>query len=107
MEYQEENIFNSPIERTKFILKYWSKFLFCCKVLGELLLWVGSCAGPLLMLAMVMIADFYLVWKPAIFTFLPGSDFRGAFIQAKYEVARFFRHFTKYWHRHEIEGKKT
>ena len=100
----QENIMNSSIERTKFLLKAWSKFLGFCKVFGELLLWFGTSAGPLMVLTMVMMADFYLVWKPAIFTFLPGSDYKRAFIQAKQEVARFFRHHVLFWHRQEIKG---
>ena len=102
---ENETIFNSHIQRTKFILKCWSKFLASCKVMGEVTLWFGTCAGPLMVLTMVMLADFYLVWKPALFTFLPGTDFKGAFIQAKQEVARFFRHHTQFWHKQEIKGR--
>ena len=101
-----ETIFNSSIERTKLALKLWSKFLACSKIIGELLLWLGSCAGPLIILSLILLADFYLVWKPAIFTFLPGSDYKRAFIQAKQEVARFIRHHVLTWHRQEIKGMK-
>ena len=97
-----EYIFNSPIERTKFILKYWNIFIVVFNVFLELLLWIGTCQGPLLMLTMVLISDLYLVWKPALFTFLPGSDYKSAYIQAKREVARFFQFHIAFWHKQEI-----
>ena len=99
-----ESIFNSSIERTKFLLKWWNKVLFFLSVMAELLLWIGTCQGPLLMLTLVLLSDFYLVWKPAIFTFLPGSDYKQAYIQAKREVAAFFRYHVTFWHKQDIEG---
>jgi hypothetical protein len=45
------------------------------------------------------------VVKPALFTFLPGSDFKGAFATAKTEVARFWSHHSQILHRHKFEGK--
>ena len=92
------------IERTKYLFKLWNKLKDFFEVAAELLLWIGTCQGPLLMLTMVLLSDFYLVWKPALFAFLPGSDYKAAFIQAKREVAEFFRFHIKFWHKHEIKG---
>ena len=92
------------IETTKFLFKSWNKLKEFLKVVAELLLWIGTCQGPLLILTMVLLSDFYLVWKPVIFTFLPGSDYKAAFFQAKREVAEFFRFHIMFWHKHEIKG---
>ena len=58
-----------------------------------------------MVLTLFLLCDFYLVWKPAIFTFLPDSDYKKAFLEAKSEVARFWRHHMKIMHRHEINGR--
>ena len=99
-----ESIFNSPIERTKFILKYWNKFIVFLNVFLELLLWIGTCQGPLLMLTSVLLSDFYLVWKPSLFSILPDTQYKEAFLAARNEVMRFFRHHMHIMHRHEIKG---
>ena len=58
------------------------------------------------MTPLVMLCDFYLVWKPTIYTLLPGSDYKKAFRVAKKEVATFFQTHMKLYYNHEIGGKK-
>ena len=93
-------------DNIKFLNHSWEKLSFAIKVFGELLLWLGSCCGPLMVLTLVMLCDFYLVWKPTIYTLLPGSDYKKAFRVAKKEVATFFQTHMKLYYNHEIDGKK-
>ena len=90
----------------KTLIELWKKILFVFKVFGELLLWIGTCSGAMMFLTMVMLCDFYLVWKPTIYTLLPGSDYKKAFRVAKKEVATFFQTHMKLYYNHEIDGKK-
>ena len=101
----KEKFLNSPVERTKLMIRLWTNFLAFSKVFGEILLWLCTCTGPFLVLFMVILADTYLVWKPFIFSLLPGSDYKKAFLEAKVEVARFFRNHINFWYKHEIQGK--
>lgn len=97
-------IFNTDPERTKFLLKLWKHFLIFNKHFGEFILWMGTCVGPLMMLAMVMFSDLYLVWKPTLFSILPGSDYKRAFLAAKREVAQFWHHHMQLFHRQSFRG---
>ena len=96
--------FQFAIEDIKILNKIWQKIKFFFKVIGEQLLWIGSCAGPLMVLTLIMLCDFYLVWKPFLFTLLPGSNYKKAFRVAKREVATFFQHHMKMFYGHEYKG---
>ena len=93
---------DNSVDRTKFLVKLWALTLAIWNPISEVLLWCGTCTGTMMMLTLILLCDFYLVWKPALFTFLPGSDYKSAYIQAKREVARFFQFHIAFWHKQEI-----
>ena len=39
-------------DNIKFLNNSWEKLIFAIKVFGELLLWLGSCCGPLMVLTL-------------------------------------------------------
>ena len=94
------------VEKTKFMVKTWSVLQAIWNPLSEVLLWIGTCTGTMMVLTIFLLSEFYLVWKPAIFTLLPDTDYRQAFLTARLEVMRFFRHHMYIFHRHEIKGNE-
>ena len=100
----EENIFNSSIQRTKVILKLWSKWLTYWRIFSEVMLWVGTSAGPVIVLSMIVSAEFYLIFKPVMYLPFAYFDYKRAYLQAKLEVAKMFKFHLRFWHNHEVVG---
>eukprot|EP00093_Oithona_nana_P012897 12897.XXX_79771_81189_1 [CDS] Oithona nana genome sequencing. len=95
---------DNSVDRTKFLVKLWALTLAIWNPVSEVLLWCGTCTGTMMMLTLILLCDFYLVWKPALFSILPDTQYKEAFLAARNEVMRFFRHHMHIMHRHEIKG---
>ena len=95
---------DNSVDRTKFLVKLWALTLAIWHPISEVLLWCGTCTGTMMMLTLILLCDFYLVWKPALFSVLPDTNYKEAFLAARNEVMRFFRHHMHIMHRHEIKG---